>query len=128
MRAVGPRLPIALAMGVALLATLAWLQARFEATDVKKGIGAALRHAPRAGGPSVFDALVARGDGDPRCDGEVVSALFGDVRVRCAAPGRPEVRYDFRVLLDGKRPPRGETPAARALLGELAAPSTDGGP
>jgi hypothetical protein len=124
------RLPIALALSVALVAALSWLQGRFETTDVKRGIAVALRHAPKPGGPSIFEAITARGEGDPRCDGEVVSALFGDVRVRCAVPGHAGVRYDFRVLLDGKRPPRGESAAAQALLAALAsdaAPSTDGG-
>jgi hypothetical protein len=114
------RAPVAVAMLVALAAALAWLEGRFETADVKKGIVLALRHRAAPGGASVFDALAARGEGDPRCEGEIVSKLFGDVRVRCAAPGRPDVRYDFRVLLQGKRPPRGENAAARALLADLA--------
>ena len=115
------RLPLAAAMLVALVAGLVYLQGAFNASDVKKGIALALRHRPRAGGPSLFDALAARHEGDPRCDGWIVSALFGDVRVSCSTPARPDVRYEFRVLLDGKRPPRPESAAAESLLSGIAA-------
>jgi hypothetical protein len=115
------RLPIALAMFVALAAGLAWLQGRFDGTDVKKAIALALRHAPAAGSPSVFEALAALGEGDPRCDGEVVSRLFGDVRVSCVNPRRPDVVYAFRVLIDGKRAPKAESAAAQKLLEGLGA-------
>jgi len=114
------RLPIAIAMIVALAAGLSWLQGRFDTSDVKKGIALAVGHRPRPGGPSVLEALAARKEGDPRCDGQIVSAFFGDVRVSCATPARPDVPYEFRVLLDGKRPPKGESAAAEALLAELA--------
>lgn len=115
------RLPIALAMIVALAAGLLWLQGRFDGSDVKKGVTLALRHAPAPGSPSVFEALTALGEGDPRCDGEIVSRLFGDVRVSCVNPRRPDVVYAFRVLIDGKRPPKGESPAAQTLLEKLGA-------
>lgn len=113
------RVPVALAMFVALAAGLLWLQGRFDGTDVKKGIALALRHAPAPGSPTVFEALAALGEGDPRCDGEIVSRLFGDVRVSCVNPRRPDVVYAFRVLIDGTRPPKGESPAAQALLERL---------
>ncbi|HET8540024.1 MAG TPA: hypothetical protein VFL83_09160 [Anaeromyxobacter sp.] len=122
-----PRLAVAIALVAALALTTSWLQARFDGSDVRKGIAAAMAHRPLPAGPSVFDVLVALGEGDPRCDGAVVSALFGDVRVRCATPGRPEVTYRFRVLLDGKRPPRAEGEAAEALLSGLA-PARPGAP
>jgi hypothetical protein len=119
------RAPFALAMVVALAAVLTWLQGRFDTSDVRNGIAVAMGHRPASRGPSVFEALVARDEGDPRCDGRIVSTLFGDVRVSCATPGRPNVRYDFRVLLHGKRPPRGESGAAQALIADLAgAPPT----
>jgi hypothetical protein len=114
------RLPVAVVMVLALGAGLFYLQGTFNTSDVKKGIALALRHRARAGGPSVFEALAARGEGDPRCDGKIVSALFGDVRVSCSTPARPDVRYEFRVLLDGKRPPRAEGAAAEALLAGMA--------
>jgi hypothetical protein len=116
------RVPIAVAMVVALGAALAWLQGRFDGTDVRRGIQEALRHQPTPGGPSVFDALAALGEGDPRCDGEVVSRLLADVRVACSTPRRPEVPYTFRVLVGGGRSPRPESPAARTLLDDLARP------
>jgi hypothetical protein len=116
------RWPIALLLVVSLAATLAWLQRRFDASDVKKGIALAMGHRAAPGGPTVFDGLVARGEGDPRCDGEIVSAWLGDVRVRCATAARPEVTYAFRVLLDGARPPRAEGAAAEGLLAALAPP------
>ncbi len=115
------RLPIALGLVAALAATASWLQGRFDTADVEKGISVALAHRPLPGGPSLFEALEAKGEGGPRCGGEIVSAFFGDVRVSCATPARPEVRYDFRVLLDGKRRPKAESDPARALLGDLAA-------
>lgn len=114
------RLAIAVGMIIALAAGLSWLQGRFDTSDVKKGIALALSHRPRARGPSLFEALAARNEGSPRCDGQIVSAFFGDVLVRCATPARPEIRYEFRVLLAGKRPPKGESAAAQALLAELA--------
>ena len=72
------RIPIAVAMVVALAATLFWLQRRFDQSDVRKGIAIALEYRPR-GGQSIFDALVALGRGDPRCDGKVVSTLTLDM-------------------------------------------------
>ena len=123
-------LPIAVAMVLALAAGTLWLQRRFDTADVKKGIALAMGHRPRPPGPSLFEALAARNEGDPRCDGRIVSTFFGDVLVSCATPGRPDTRYEFRVLLDGKRPPKAESAAARALLAELggAPPAlSDGG-
>jgi hypothetical protein len=114
------RLPIALGMVVLLVATLTWLQSRFDQTDVKKGIALALDHRPAGrGGKSVFDALVDLGRGDPRCDGKVVSGLLGDVDVRCSLPMDPGTEYEFRVLLDGKRPPRPANPAAERIFEQL---------
>ena len=113
------RLPIAIVMVVALVATLLWLQRRFNQTDVKKGIALALQHRPAGSRQSVFDALVALGRGDPRCDGKVVSSLLGDVDVRCTVPGDPGTEYEFRVLLDGKRPPHAANPAAQSLVEQL---------
>ena len=52
------RLPIAVAMVIALAAALAFLQGRFDQSDVKKGIGIALAHRAEPGGPTVFDAIV----------------------------------------------------------------------
>jgi len=60
-------------MVAALVATLVLLQGRFDQSDVKKGIGIALQHRAEPGGPTVFDALVKLGQGDPLCDGKVVS-------------------------------------------------------
>jgi hypothetical protein len=114
------RLPIAVAMVVLLAATLALLQGRFDQTDVKKGIGIALAHRAEPGGPTVFEALVKLGQGDPRCDGKVVSVLLGDVDVRCSTPGDPSVEYEFRVLLDGKRAPRAANASAERLFAVLA--------
>ena len=113
------RLPIAIVMVVALGATLLWLQGRFDQSDVKKGIALALEHRPGDSPKSVFDALVALGRGDPRCDGKVVSGLLGDVDVRCSVPGDPSTEYEFRVLLDGKRPPRPANTAAQQLVQQL---------
>ena len=113
------RIPVAIAMVVLLALTLSWLQGRFDSTDVKKGIALALQHRPAPGGPTVFEALAARSEGDPRCDGKVVSTLLGDVEVRCATPGRPAVEYDFRVLLDARKPPRAANPAAEALVAAM---------
>jgi hypothetical protein len=114
------RVPIAIALIIVLAFTLSWLQGRFDRSDVKKAISLALSQRPAQGGRSVFEAIVARGDGDPRCDGKVVSQLLGDVEVICSTPGAPAVEYRFRVLLDGKRPPRGANPEADALLAALA--------
>ncbi len=110
---------IVIAMVLALAAGHSWLQGRFDSSDVRKGIALAMEHRPQPDGPSLFEALVARKEGDPRCDGEIVSTLFGDVRVSCATPSHPELRYEFRVLLGRKRPPKADSPAARALLAEL---------
>jgi hypothetical protein len=114
-------------MAAGLVATTSWLQGRFVRSDVRKGIALALAHRPAPGAASVFERLVARGEGDPTCEGEVVSGLLGDVRVTCATPGRPEVRYVFRVLLGRERAPRADGDAARALLEDgPTAPGPDG--
>jgi hypothetical protein len=112
------RWPIALGMVLLLALTLSWLQGRFDSSDVKKAISAAMAWKP-AGGATVFDALAARGEGDPRCQGQVMSQLLGDVDVRCATPGRPQVEYEFRVLLDGRKPPRPANPAAEQLVARM---------
>ena len=113
-------LPLAVAMVLVLGATLTWLQGRFDQSDVKKGIALGLEHRPAGrGGKSVFEALVELGRGDPRCDGKVISGLMGDVEVRCVLPGDPRTEYRFRVLLDGKRPPRPANPPAEQLFGQL---------
>jgi hypothetical protein len=114
------RLPLAIAMVLLLAVTLTWLQRRFDQSDVKKGIALALDYRPSGrGGKSVFDGLVSMGRGDPRCDGKVVSGFLGDVDVRCVLPGDPGTEYEFRVLLDGKRPPRPANAPAERLFEEL---------
>lgn len=101
---------------VLLLAfTLSWLQGRFDASDAKKAIAAAMAWKP-AGTATVFDALAARGEGDPQCSGKVVSQLLGDVAVRCSTPGNPQVEYEFRILLDARRPPRAANAPAEELV------------
>lgn len=112
------RLPLAVAMIVLLAFMLSWLQGRFDQTDAKKAIAAAMSWKP-AGARSVFDVLAARGEGDPECVGEVVSQLLGDVEVRCSTPRNPRIQYDFRVLLDGRKPPRPSNPAAEQLVAQL---------
>jgi len=105
---------------VLLLAfTLSWLQGRFDASDAKKAIASAMSWKP-AGTRSVFDALAARGEGDPQCVGKVVSQLMGDVEVRCSTPHQPQVEYQFRVLLDGRKPPRPANAPAEALIATLS--------
>ena len=49
-------------------------------------------------------------------DDKVVSTLLGDVEVRCSVAAAPDTEYEFRVLLDGKRPPRPANVAARQLV------------
>lgn len=107
--------PIAIVMIALLALALTWLQGRFDQSDAKKGITAAMSWKPR-GTRSVFDALAARGEGDPQCIGKVVSQLMGDVEVRCSTPAKPEIEYEFRVLLDGKKPPRPANEAAEKLV------------
>jgi hypothetical protein len=114
------RLPLAVALVAALAFAIYALQGRFNQADVKKAISLALSQRPSASSRSVFEALVARGEGDPRCDGRMVSQLLGDVEVRCSTPGAPDAVYEFRVLLEGKRPPRAASPPARALLEAMA--------
>jgi hypothetical protein len=45
--------------------------------------------------------------------------LLGDVDVRCSTPGQPGIDYDFRVLLDGRRPPRPANPDAERLFDRM---------
>jgi hypothetical protein len=113
------RIPVAVAMVLLLAFSLSWLQGRFDSTDVKKGITMALQYRPPGGASTVFEALAARGEGDPACDGKVVSTLLGDVDVRCSTPKQPAVEYEFRVLLDNKRPPRPANAQAEALFSAI---------
>jgi hypothetical protein len=112
------RWPLAVGMVLVLAITLSWLQGRFDASDAKKGIAAAMSWKP-AGGQTVFDALAGRDEGDPQCTGKVVSQLLGDVEVRCSTPKNSRVEYEFRVLLDGKRPPRPANPPAEQLVSAM---------
>jgi hypothetical protein len=111
------RWPIAIALIALLAFTLSWLQGRFDATDAKKAIAAAMSWKP-AGQKSLFDTLAARGEGDPQCVGKVVSQLLGDVDVLCSTPQKPQITYEFRVLLDGRKPPRAANPAAEELVAQ----------
>jgi hypothetical protein len=112
------RWPIAVAMIALLALTLSWLQGRFNASDAKKAIAAAMSYKP-AGSQTIFGALAARGEGDPQCTGKVVSQLLGDVEVRCSTPAQPGVEYEFRVLLDGRRPPRAANAPAEQLVAAM---------
>ena len=112
------RWPVAIPLVLLLAFTLSWLQGRFDASDAKKAIASAMSWKP-AGTRTVFEALTARGEGDPQCVGKVVSQLMGDVEVRCSTLRKPEVEYQFRVLLDGRKPPRPASPAAEALVASL---------
>jgi hypothetical protein len=112
------RWPLALAMVVLLAFVLSWLQGRFDASDAKKAIASAMSWKP-AGAQTVFDALAGRGEGDPQCSGKVLSQLLGDVEVRCSTPKNPGHAYEFRVLLDGRRPPRPANPAAEQLISAM---------
>jgi hypothetical protein len=112
------RWPIAIAMIALLALTLVWLQGRFDASDAKKAIAAAMSWKPAAG-QTVFDALAGRGEGDPQCTAKVMSQLLGDVEVRCWTPKQPRIEYEFRVLLDGRRPPRAANDAAEQLVGAM---------
>src|ERR1041385_1791273 len=96
------RWPIAIAMVLLLAFTLTWLQGRFDQSDAKKAIAAAMAWKP-AGSATVFEAITARGEGDPQCTGKVLSQLLGDVEVRCATNRTED---EFRRLLDGRKPPR----------------------
>ncbi|MCA1826096.1 MAG: hypothetical protein ABR567_22590 [Myxococcales bacterium] len=110
--------PIAIVMVAVLAFALTLLQRRFDDTDAKKGITAAMSWKP-AGRESVFDAISKRGEGDPLCVGNVVSQLMGDVDVRCSTPAKPQIEYEFRVLLDGRKPPRAANDAAQQLVAGL---------
>jgi hypothetical protein len=114
----GRRWPLAVAMIALLAFTLSWLQGRFDASDTKKAIAAAMSFKP-AGAQTIFDALAGRGEGDPQCTGKVVSQLLGDVEVRCSTPAQPRVEYEFRVLLDGRRPPRPSNSSAEQLVAAM---------
>jgi hypothetical protein len=109
------RLLLAVAMVLVLAFTLSWLQGRFDASDAKKAIAAAMSWKP-AGSRTILDALAERNEGDPQCTGKVVSQLLGDVEVRCSTRKNPQSDYQFRVLLDGRRPPRPANPAAEQLV------------
>jgi hypothetical protein len=112
------RWPVAVSMIALLAFILVWLQGRFDASDAKKAIAAAMSWKPAAD-QTVFDALARRGEGDPQCAGKVISQLLGDVEVRCWTPGQPNIEYEFRVLLDGRRPPRTANAAADQLVGAM---------
>ena len=112
------RWPLAIAMVVFLGFTLCWLQSRFDASDAKKAIATAMSWKP-SGQRSIFDAIAGRGEGDPQCVGKVVSQLLGDVDVQCSTPAKPQIQYEFRVLLDGRRPPRPANQPAQELVASI---------
>jgi hypothetical protein len=112
------RLPLAVGLVILLAFTLSWLQGRFDATDAKKAITSVMAYKP-SGASTVFEAIAARGEGDPQCVGKIVSQLLGDVDVLCATPKKPDVEYEFRVLLDGRKPPRPANHHAEQLLASL---------
>jgi hypothetical protein len=110
--------PIAIVMVAVLAFTLTWLQGRFDQSNAKKAITAAMSWKP-GGADSVFDGFARLGEGDPQCVGKVVSQLMGDVEVRCSTPAKPRIEYEFRVLLDGRKPPRAANEPAEKLVAGL---------
>src|SRR2546430_14869425 len=88
------RWPLALAMVMLLAFALSWLQGRFDASDAKRAIAAAMSWKP-GGTQSIFDFLAARGEGDPQCTGKVVSQLLFFLEVRCPPPPPPFPAYAF---------------------------------
>ena len=121
------RIPVAVALVIALAFGLSWLQGRFDTSDVKKAIAIAMAHKPSPTGPTVFDAIASLKEGDPVCEGHIVSTFFGDVKTSCWTPGKPGVRYEFRILLDNKRPLKGDNDEARKLLAALGEAAPDAG-
>ncbi|HUJ26905.1 MAG TPA: hypothetical protein VLW85_12855 [Myxococcales bacterium] len=109
------RWPIAIGMILLLAFVLNWLQGRFDQSDAKKAVAAAMSWKPTGHG-TIFDAIAARGEGDPQCTGNVVSQLLGDVEVRCSTQKQ---EYDFRVLLDGRKPPRPANAASEQLVASI---------
>src|SRR3954453_22337578 len=95
--------------------TLSWLQGRFDSSDAKKASAAAMAWRP-SGAQSIFESLEARGEGARKATGNVVPQLLGDVEVKCSTPTAPLVYYQFRVLLDGKKPPRAANEVAQQLV------------
>ena len=110
--------PIAIVMVALLALSLRWLQGRFDDSDAKKAITATMSWKP-SGKETVFDGFARLGEGDPQCVGTVVSQLMGDVEVRCSTPAKPQIEYEFRVLLDGRKLPRASNEAAQKLVGTL---------
>jgi len=118
-------------MALALGATLAWLQGRFDKGDLRKATD--LLEKSRPAGPdspspqaSIAEAI-AKDLGHPaNCAAEITSGCRGIVHVRCGAPGD---EYLFAADL-ARRPPvlHPANPKAQALMVRLAGPEAPAHP
>lgn len=100
------RVVVAVVMLGVLVATMSWLQSRFDSSDHDKAIELVKDYKPHEGGRTLVEALLARHPGRKRHDiswrSEIMSSCLGHVRVTARLPERgdaPEVTYAFDVDL-----------------------------
>jgi hypothetical protein len=100
------RLTIALLMIFALVATLSWLQGRYDQSDHRKAEELVKTYRPKSGGVSIPEVIVARHPyiqaHDISWSSEITSSCLGTVKVSGFVPKRgehPAAEYKFDVLL-----------------------------
>ncbi|MEQ8279104.1 MAG: hypothetical protein RMA76_16860 [Deltaproteobacteria bacterium] len=100
------RVLVAVVMLGVLVATMSWLQSRFDSSDHDKAVELVKGYKPQGGQQTLLDALLARHPGRKRHEfswrSEIMSSCLGHVRVHARLPEKgdePEVAYAFDVDL-----------------------------
>jgi hypothetical protein len=100
------RIVIAVVMLGVLVATLSWLQSRFDSSDHDKATNMVRAYKPEGGALDITQAILARHPTREKHDiswrSEIRSSCLGHVRVSALLPeerGDPEITYAFDVDL-----------------------------
>ncbi len=125
------RLLIAAVMALALGATLAWLQSRFDRSDLDHAMSLLDdTRPPGPNSPSLAQALEKKLGHAPDCGARITQGCRGIVQIRCAGGAGGDYLFDADLA---QRPPvlHPANPNAQALMVDLAREAgiqpTDGG-
>ncbi|MHB1845840.1 MAG: hypothetical protein ACYCWW_13515 [Deltaproteobacteria bacterium] len=113
------RIVILVGMCLALGATLAWMQSKFDQGDLHRARELLGETRPSPTTPSLEQALAAKLGHPAQCDATITSGCRGIVQLRCAGGALGDFLFDADLA---ERPPilHPANPNAQALMIELA--------
>jgi hypothetical protein len=122
------RVTLAVLLALGLGASLAWLQGRFDQSDLRKALELLEKSRPAGPGSASIDEAIARELGRPaECSSQITNGCRGIVQVRCGGPPGQEYLFDADLA---RRPPvlHPANPRAQALMVRLVGPGAPGHP